>query len=72
MDESTLAAGLRTRCMVRASSLGLMAVSMKASIRMIRKKALAPSNGLMAGGTRVSGFKASSMVKEYTLLHRMM
>jgi len=64
MVESIAEIGRITKWMARVNSLGLTDVSMSGNTRMIRKKGMVFSHGLMKGDMTVSGRMANSMEVE--------
>jgi len=70
MVVSSLALGLKTKCMVRVSSHGRMAELTKVSMLMTRKKAMAFSSGPMVANTTAFGRTVSNMDRVNTFLVR--
>lgn len=62
MEDNTMEIGLTTICMVKASTLGKMAVSMKASICSIENTATVFINGPTKEDTKANGKKESNTV----------
>ena len=58
--------GTRAPCMVKVSSHGKMDGSFAVPISETRRRASAPSSGLMDAPTKVCGPMENNMVKEYT------
>ena len=70
MEELIVVTGKTTTCMERASTNGLMGVSMKVTILMIKNKDMGYIRILMEDHTKETGTMASNMAKAYLLLHR--